>query len=246
MKKKIIATVLTTAFVLTGCGTEVPDLSKLDNDKAAEYMAGELLKYDKHYEYALDYDRAVLNPTPIPTQAPSKAPAGQGQTKTVSGSAASGGSSTKNGSSSGQGEKETPEALRQVSLSEVYAVDGIKVSEVSSSLKDSYGKGYEYYKASKGKKLLLLYFQIKNTTGKDKSVVLSKKDIQYELQVDGVKAGQLQQTIADGDLQYFTHKIKAGKSRQGILIFEVDKQMKTQNAILSVTNGTSQATVPLS
>lgn len=233
MKKKMIVTTVVTALLLTGCGYSVPDLSKLDNRKASEYLAGELLKHDSSYQYALDYDHSILEPTPVPTVAPTPVPSADSKKNDPN--------ATDNGD---EGGSEEP-AMQEVALSDIFGVSGTEVTFVSSGIKSSLGEEYAYYRASKGKKLLLAYFRIKNTGKEDKTVNLSDGKIQYQLLVDGASAGNLQRTIAQGDMQYFKQNIKAGKSKQGILVFEVDKGLSINNASIAIVKDGRQATVAL-
>ena len=64
MRKKLIALALAVAISATGCG--VVDLSYENKNIIAEYMAGELLKYNKDYSCTIEYDTSVLEPTPEP------------------------------------------------------------------------------------------------------------------------------------------------------------------------------------
>lgn len=236
MKKKMIVTTVVTALLLTGCGYSVPDLSKLDNRKASEYLAGELLKHDSNYQYGLDYDRSVLEPTPKPTVAPTPVPSAD--SKKEDGKK---GSSSSDGS---EGGSEEP-AMQEVALSDMFGQTGVQVVFVSSSLKDSLGEEYAYYKPSKGKKLLVAYFRIKNTGNAETTVDLAGSKVRYQLLQDGASVGNLQQTIAQGDMQYFNRSIKPGKSKQGILVFEVDKKFSISNTSIAVVKDGRQATISL-
>lgn len=246
MKKSILILMTTTVAVfLTACGTKVPALSKMDNNKAAEYMAGEILKNDEDYAFALDYDRSVLyaTPTPAPTSTPVPSPQGKDNSKI---NAKNGGTSTAGqagaaGSDSGTGEAPM---MQEVSLSDVYGLQGITVNTVSSTLTKSYGKDYESFVAGDGKKLLIVYFKVKNTTDADRKVNLTKNAPKYQLSIEG-KTVSPSRSMAQGDLQFFESKISAGKSEQGILMFEVDKDATVDGSSLMVMNGTKQATVSL-
>lgn len=249
MKKNILLIMTTAAaVVLTACGAKVPALSKLDNNKAAEYMAGEMLKNDEDYAYALDYDRSVLyaTPTPAPTAVPTPSPKGEenkgngksGQSGQGGGTSASGG-----GSGSGSSAEEAPE-MQEVSLSDVYGLKNVTIEMTSSALQKSYGEGHESYVASSGKNLLIVYFKVKNTADADRKVNLSDHAAKYQLNIGDNTVSPLR-SMARGDLQYFKSKISAGKSEQGILLFEVDKDASVNGSSLVVMNGMKQATVSL-
>lgn len=91
MKKKLCVLVMVTVAALTGCSNG-PDLSKLDNSLAAQYVADALLRNDKNYDESLDYDHSLLQatptpaPTPVPTPVPSDSGKGESSGKTTPGS----------------------------------------------------------------------------------------------------------------------------------------------------------------
>ena len=243
MKKNIlILMTLAATVLLTSCGTQVPTLSKLDNNKAAEYMAGEILKNDEDYAFALDYDRSILyaTPTPSPTLAPISIPQDKADSK--NGGTSANGQAGGTGSGSASGTEEV--AMQEVSLSDVFGIKGLTIDLESSSLKKSYGNGYESFVAADGKKFLIVYFKVKNTADADRKVNLTKNESKYRLSIGG-KTISPNQSMAKGDLQYFDNKISAGKSEQGILMFEVDKNATLDGSSLIVTNGTKRATVSL-
>ncbi len=242
MKKKVfIIMTAVSAVLLTACGTSVPNLSKMDNNKAAEYMAGEILKNDEDYAFALDYDRDVLNPTPTPM--PVKTPAPTPAPKEGGSSTGQGQNSGTDSDGTGSDGTEAP-ALEQVSVSDVFGINSVSIDVTSSSLKKSYGEDYESFVAPDGKKLLIVYFKLKNTAGADQKVNLMKDKPDYRLSAGG-KTVAPSHSAAKGDLQYFSDKISAGKSKQGILMFEVDQDINLSESSLTITNGAKQATVSL-
>lgn len=234
MKKRIIATVLTAACALTGCSTSVPDLSKLDVGKASEYMAGELLKHDSKYAYGLDYDRSILNPTPTPTPIVTPAPA---PTETAAVQSAEPGQVA--AGKDGEAEATT------VPLTKLYGIPGVSVDFVSAKLKSSLGADYAYCKVGKGKKLLVLYFRIKNTGNTNAKVDLHKNKPDFYLRSEGKQVGLLQHTVANGELQYFQQKIKAGDNRQGVLVFEVDQEINLSDVSLVAVRDDKQAEIAI-
>lgn len=233
MRKRmgLIACVL--AVALSGCAS-VPELSQEDNDMAAEYMAGELLKYDKSYSYAFDYDRTVLIPTPEPTPTPTVKPSEPAATDSGSGSKGSG---SKN---------DTTSTLQEVSLEKIYGLSGVSIKQTGYSLRSRYSDdNYAEVSAGKGNRLLIVTFNIKNTSGTEKSVQLDKSSVTYGLNIDGKGYGEPLMSIINQDIQFFRAKIPAGKSRKGVLIFEIPSGVKIKNATVSVNSKSSVATVAL-
>lgn len=236
MKKKYMTSIIiaVSAVLLTSCASQVPELSELDNNKAAEYMAGEVLKHDLDYAYALDYDRSILDatPTPAPTPKPVATP------KPVENNTDS------NGGASGDIQESEP-AVQEVSGAEILGIPGIEIQYVSTAVQDSYGKGYESIVASKGKEILSVKFRIKNTGQETQKINLFKQKLDYILS-QGEKTIAPEHSSAEGDLLYLNTEISPGKSKQGILLFEVDKGTQIEGSSLRIINEMKQTTITLS
>lgn len=233
MRKKLIALALAVAISATGCG--VVDLSDENKNIIAEYMAGELLKYNKDYSGTIEYDRSVLEPTPEPTVAPNKPAAtpkpldqGDSQDPAV-----------------GESDDGTGETNTEVSLSELYGTTGIKVKHTTYTSGRSYGSDYSTIAANPGKKLIVVYFNIKNTSSKTARLNLSDKSVTYELYKNDKSYGEPLLTIAKGDMQYFNEKLKAGQNRQGVLIFETDSSFKAKGAVIKAVKDGKEADILL-
>lgn len=227
MKKKICLTAVMAALVLTGCGG-VPDLSKENNGTAAQYVADALLKHDKHYDEGLDYDHSLLKPTPTPTPAPAKPE----KDKKGKNSPGTGGSNT----------SAQTENRKSVSVSDVYGIKGVNIKPVSYQLKNSYGSSvYQIMPSGKGNRLVVVYFNIANKTGKRKRVNLAAKNVSAELVVNGNSVGNPMLSLMDNDLQNLNVTLDAGKKKQGVLLFEVSKKTKVGNVELHLTTDTKEA-----
>lgn len=237
MKKKYIISMVTvaSAVLLTSCASQVPELSELDNNKAAEYMAGEVLKYDEDYAYALDYDRSILDVTPTPEPTPTPKPV-------ITPKPVENGTDA-TGAAPGDIQEEEP-AVQEVSGAEIFGISGIEVQYTSASTQKSYGKEYESIVASKGKELLVVKFKIKNTGQETQKIDLSKK-LDYVLS-QGEKTIAPEHSLAAGDLQYLKTEIAAGKSKQGVLLFEVDEGTQIEGSSLRIINEMKQTTITLS
>lgn len=236
MKKKYMISMITvaSAMLLTSCASQVPELSELDNNKAAEYIAGEVLKHDEDYPYALDYDRSILDatPTPAPTPKPVVTP------KPVENSTDS------NGGVSADIQGDEP-AVQEISGAEILGIPGVEIRYVSAVVQDSYGKGYESIVASKGKELLIVKFRIKNTGQDAQKIDLFNQKLEYILS-QGDKTIAPEHSSAAGDLQYLDTTISPGKSKQGVLLFEIDKDTQLEGSSLRIINEMKQTTITLS
>lgn len=227
MKKKLCILTLAASAVLTGC-TQVPDLSDVDNNVAAQYVADALLRYDKNYDDSLDYDHSVLQPTPtpVPTAAPTPVP-----------------SDSSNPGTTGGSQGEVSQTLASVSLSDIYGIQGVNIKAGSYRVTSSYGSDYAVCTASTGKKLVVVNFSVSNTSKKAKKVNLTGKNMQAELRSGSEALARPLMSIVEGDLQYFNERIDAGKKKQGVLIFEVDKSVKLRDVEVRFVSGNKQAVV---
>ena len=228
MRKKLSIMVLAVVALLTACGAQVPDLSETDNNVAAQYVAGALLKYDKAYDDSLDYDHSLLKPTPKPTPTPMPVEDTP---------------SEQQGDGQGSSNNQSVEARTKVSLSELYGVSGVKVKAVSYEVTNSYGENYAVCMPHSGNKLVVVKFRISNDSGKKKKVNLAKAGLSQNLMLSGQGYGSPQQSIVRGDLQYFNTTIPAGGRKQGVLIFEVNKSVDVKNVAVQFVKGSREAQV---
>lgn len=228
MRKRFCVGVIAVALLFTGC-TSVPNMSRINNDMEAEYIAGTLLKYDANYDGGLEYDRNLLNatPSPKPTPSPVASPSEL--------------SSEDDNSVTSQGAISQPQSY--VSLESMAPMKGILLSQETHELKKSYGSDFATVEAEKGKKLLIVKFRIKNTTSKKQKVNMNKKELSYVLEIDGETVGSPLHTIVQGDIQYFNTGIPAGKSKEAVLLFELPDSQKLKNATLYISDGKQTAQV---
>ncbi|MBR1743452.1 MAG: DUF5067 domain-containing protein [Lachnospiraceae bacterium] len=235
MRKKVSLTAVAAALLLTACGPGVPDLSKGNNDTAAQYVADALLRNDKHYDEGIDYDHSLLVPTPTPEPTPAAVkPDGKEDGK-------NGGSSSSG--TSGNGASAENVSRKSVSVSDIYGVKGVTVTPVSYQLKSSYGSSvYQIMPTGKGNRLAVVYFNIANKTKKSKRVNLAKKEVSAELIVNGKSVGSPMLSLTDNDLQNMNVMLDAGKKKQGVFLFEVSKKTKVSSVEIHFTTDTKEAT----
>lgn len=249
MRKKLCIIAMVSTVALTGC-TSVPDLSKVDNNLAAQYMADSLLQNDESYSGLAEYDHSVLEetPTPKPTVTPTSAPSedtgDDGQSSSDGGSDRDEGASVSSDTANKSNDTENAaSAMQQVSVTEVFGVSGVEVKAVKYQMVKSYGSKYASCTAASGKKLVVVQFKVSNTTGSAKKVNLAKAGVQASLNVNGQSAGSALMTIVEGDLQYMNTRIAAGKKKQGVLIFEIDSSTKIESVEVHLAAEQKEATV---
>lgn len=239
MRRRLCAVTIMTALILTSCGPSVPDLSHVNNDIAAQYVADALLRKDKNYDEGIDYDHSLLQPTPtpMPTPVPVQEADNPGSGNQGTGSSAGTGSNT--GGATTDGMQNT--SLASVSVTDIYGVNGVTITPTSYQLKNSYGSSAYQIMPQQGNKLAIVYFSISNKSKKAKRVNLAKQNVSAELLVNGNSVGGPLLSFTDNDLQNLNTKIDAGKKKQGVLLFEVAKKTKVSSVEIRFTTDSKEA-----
>lgn len=240
MKKRIYALSVLFICILfsAGCSSSVPELSNEQNNQIAEYIAASLLKYDANYDAVLEYDESVLDitPTPVPTEEPEPSQEPQGSGESVN----------------QQPEEGTGAAAATASAVSVIAEDfssvlgGGKyvVAAKGMEVMKHYDDPYTDVDAMEGMKLLVVTFQIKNTSNSTIHVNMLDSDspVVFTASVAGSAVKPLY-TFVSNDLRYYSGKIPAGKSRSAVLLFEVSKDVDVSDVTVIAEGGDKQAAV---
>lgn len=211
--------------ILAGCSAG-PSLSAEQNDQAAEYVAGALLKYDKNYEEALIYDteekkeetaEETAEPKPSAVPSPSAAP----------------------GSETGTPMPEE-EDNKLYTLDEVFGLADFKIKYKSYKLRSSYPdnpmESYFSMDAKKGHKYVMAEFEIKNVSNTAKTINLLKENITYQLNVnETVIYEKPSLTLLENDLQYVNMEIEKNATKKAMLVFQIKDQpdVKSMNMLVA-------------
>ena len=229
MKKKLCIVVLAACVSMTGCAASVPELTDTDSEMISQYLAGAVLNHDADYKYGFSYDKSVLKPTPTPEPTPTLVPV---QTKNPE---------SKDDRPVNDGTDSVPE-VKEVDLASLYG-NGIEVKYKSYEVTKNITTEYSSVSAHDGKKLIVLRFKVKNSSNSTRKINLFKKNVTYSISINGKDCGAPLFSIAEGDMQYFTETVPAGKSKEGLLIFEIDKSAKLKNVVLNADNGKKKSSV---
>lgn len=245
MKKKIclLAIMSVSIMCLSACAS-TKTLEGDNNAIIAQYIAGSVLKFDKHYQDGLVYEYQ-RTPEDEDTAIEAK------QTINVSDKVEETKSDTKVEDTKNETQVgDTTEDVKETycELSDIYKYKNITVDYqkfmTTSSYTGSYSDQAFGIEAKSGNQLVVLEFKIKNNGKKKQNVKLIRSGISYNLQI-GEEVHYPILSIVSNDIQYFNSTIAAGKSKKAVLIFEVPKNTKVKNSTLIVTNvdNVSQVTV---
>ena len=232
-KQAVIGMALVAALGISGCG--VTELNKEQNAQAAEYLAGVMLKHTAGYEKSLGYSVATTEPTISPEETQTPSPASE-----------TGDSTKPSGSSKPASNKDDKTVLSK--LNDVLNIAGCKVEYKSmkkcNSYKETENASYGVF-AETEKKLIVVKFQIKNSTSQNVKLDLHEKDITYQLVLSDGNTTASQLTLLGNDMNYLSTTIKKGKKIEGVVVFEVSKKTNVKNAKLKVISNNTTAEVVL-
>ncbi len=153
---------------------------------------------------------------------------------------------------SGSRQQGTPSAGQQqkayVSLTKALQLDGVSASYRKYELVSAYQASQSYMvRANSGNELLVLHVNLKNSGNKTAECDILSKMPSFRLTMNGETSVSADTTILLNDLGTYQGKIRAGKTKKAVLIFQVKKgAVKSVDSMeLEVTSGGTSALVQL-
>lgn len=249
MKKGILA--LSIVLLLSGCGTQMPNLTEEQNRQVAEYAAGLLMKYDtKHASRLLsdaELEKELARLQELARRKEELAALEQERKE----------------------EQEREKEQKEQALSEIpvieqgangpagqyiedfYGIDGITIRYQGYEITDAYPQGGEgvYFRmqASSGKKLLVVKFTASNNTAEEKSLDMISLMPRFKIGINGETARYALSTLLLDDLANYRGTLAAGEEVQLVLMAEVSEELAGNiNSIsLIMQNDSNSATILL-
>lgn len=239
-KGKIILAAAVLALGMTGCAeNQIPDMTQEDIKAVGEYIAITMMKYDRNHKSRLMELSAdmLVPPDGEQTEQPEE-PSGMGpveDTPVID----SGGSGTAPGSS--------------YSVEEVLEFpEGIAVEYQSYSLCDYYPENGEEasftIEASQGKQIMVLRFQVTNSSAEERSINLQTLEPEFKITVNGEYTRRpLPLAMLPNDLAVLSETVAAGESMEAVLLIEVKDEMaeNISSVRLDVKNNDKACSLPL-
>lgn len=246
MKKMLMVALALTGCLLTACSTEIP-LDDADTEVVAEYVADMLLRHDADTPSKLVYAdptieptvfpavEATPNPTPTPTVPVGTTP---DSTKVPS--------KDTNNQTDGSAEGQLTANTTPVSLDTIYGYENVTFNVSDYKSYDSYPENASAYciTAKSGYKVCVITMEAQNTGEKAVALDMAKKNVTYHLNSGG-KWYSSMQTIMENDAQYLEEKLKAGKKKDIIIVFELEESVDIKDATLVFLQGTNSCEVKL-
>jgi hypothetical protein len=214
---------------LTGCASAI-SLTENEENMIAEYMAKGLLDSQEEYTQALLEPTPTPEPTPEPTQPPKELAT---PTPVTSEPTPGGEPST---STNQQANADFAQVMGMTNIKVEYT----KYETVANLSESSYA-----LEAAKGKELLVVYFDVTNTSKKALQFSLGDLDISYLLDLNMELKLKPLITSKNNDLRYIDLSIKKNETIETLLVFEVDKSVKIKDANLIISREDKTAIIKL-
>ena len=240
MRKLGIVFIAAISLSMAACGASIPEMSEEQNAQVVEYAAGLLLKYDENYhgrlieeeereEAAPETDMQESQEEPVSDQTEDK----QDETPVIDIS-------------------EEPEETVYSSIEEFYGIEGVTITYVGYELKDMYPDegGEDMFfamSASKDCKLMVLNFDVANTSGQDLRLDMLSLGAKFKISINGETPRYVLTTMLTNDLGEYVGTISAGSSENLVLVSEVpeDQASSIQSVSLMMKNVAEDATISL-
>lgn len=238
------AFLLITALTFGGCGGDYPDLSDEQVERAGEYAAMMLLKYD-----SLNRSRLMSVESMQKEEARREAWAkavreGQKQSKEEE---------KEESQSDPSGNQSDPikvidNTVTVAGLSDgILLPPGVEIGYKGYAFLDQYPEGNSGFAvtAGSGNKLLLLKFSLSNENDGSESINLMEQDISYVITVNGSYSRRSLITLLEDDLSSYVGKLMPGESTELVLVIEVEQGTAVESLKLRVKNDRIEYTIPL-
>lgn len=219
MPRKIIYCIMliVCSSLLSGCN-QVMDLTEQETSLIAEYTAELLLKYDRNYTDRIDDGENVLSEVQeISGEEKAQETIAKKNTEI----------SAKNNSASKEiSKKEEVSISSEENLAKNLEIDGITITCKDYLLTDKYPVTDEqgefiHLDAAEGYQLLVLRFDVINTTEESITFSLLKKEIDYRVVCNGSLTAKAMLTILLNDLGTMETTVNPDEKQEAVLVFQI-------------------------
>ncbi len=243
IKKKLALLIVSLcAVLLVGCG-KVIDLTEEETQLIAEYAAELLLKYDRNYVDRIDVGNEKNEEM---SSEALESTVEENATEHTSSEEITESASTEKQVEEDFKDENTGEELSddesqdlpdgktvgtESDIAVIAGIDGGKITFRDYSIVDMYPATDEqgefiYLEASEGYQLLVLKFDVVNTTSDMLSVSLMDKDLDYRIVCNGTKAANPMLTILMDDLGTLETNVEPDVPQEAVLIFQISDGMQ--------------------
>lgn len=224
MKKTRLVILLILILSLTGCIKEY-NYTEEQTDIFAEYIAGALLVSDDSYEPNLipyyeiqEYEEEEAAPTEAPTPTPD----------------------TADPTSTPTGDTDSDEMVQadNHTINDVIAGEDFELQYTGYKLQGTYPEDFmdAYFSItpSEGNQLLVMSFEVKNSSNKENHINLAETRVNYQLYLSDTRIQKPMLTLLENDLQYINLDIDVGEKAVALLIFEVSNDIDMDKGAINL------------
>lgn len=235
---------LAAVISFSGCGADYPDLSDEQVEKAGEYAAMMLLKYDSlNRSRLMDIDS--MQREEARREAWAKAARESKKQEVEEGKEES--------SSQAENKESDPYTVidntaKAAKLSDgILLPAGVEIDYKGYVFRDQYPEGNDGFAitANSGMKLLVLRFGLRNTNDGSVSIDLLEQDNGFVVTVNGNYSRRTLMTLLDNDLGSYSGKLMPGESTELVLMIEVDQGTAVESLKIKIKNDRIECTIPL-
>lgn len=232
-----VLTISAVGICLTGCGNAIPEMTEQQQELVVEFAASELLKFDQAHATRL-ISLEMIQEEEENSQENLSALEGQKEPSTDDVQENEG-----NGESGIPADDvtvidQTQEAMPE-SINEFLGLTGISIAYTGYELVDSYppeaaDEVYFFMSATENNKLLVLKFQVENTSSEDKELDFAHGQTRYKIVVNGSEQNALT-TMLLNDMAYYEGTLAAEENIELVLVGEVSNEQADQITSLELT-----------
>lgn len=209
-------------LMLTGCN-DVIDLTEEQSTLIAEYAAELLLKYDLHYEDRIAEGMREAKKEEESTVAEDEADTEEAVTEETEQETGE--------ETAGNEPAEEVSVGTESDIAKIAGIEGVSITYKDYQVMDQYPESDGdsesiNLEAADGHKLLVVRFQIANTTEDAVDISLLDSSIEYRIVCNGSKAADPMLTILMDDLGTLETSVEPDEDQEAVLVFQISEDMK--------------------
>ena len=241
MKMKKIAYLLPAvffAFSLTGCGTQMTELSDEEAEAIAMYSADVVQKYNgtqrKGYSFYIPtQDDADENTSDTPADSTNEA---GGETPSSNTPAVESGSSVDSGTSAESGSSVDVSNSVDTTLTDLIAVDGVSFAITSGEVVDHYTvEGVMDLSPGSGKEYYLLHVTAVNSGSSDAALDIPSKGFTFTCTIGDSTVSASGSGFVSNEFSSWQGSIPAGGQQELLLFFPFKKEALSDTSVFQLT-----------
>lgn len=251
----MLAVSIMSSVMLTGCIDAMPDMTEEQENMVAEYAAGLLLKYSPNYDYRLVSERELEEVIQAENEAALQEETTQMQESEMEETEPDKTEENIQPDNDSSNEQQSVEGIEEdmfsadADIAQELGIEGLSVRYQSYEVYDTYPKENSGFSlsAANGKKLLIVYFDVENTTDEDMQVDFNEYNIKGKVKVNDERASSVLNTMLVDDMISYIGQISAGETLQLVFATEVSEEAanEIESIKLDISGNGNSVSIPL-